>query len=73
MINSYIALGLMFLMGLISGIMIHIIYVARKQRKIERIYLPEYDPRNPLNGGPRPEDTIHTEYGDLYYIHPGVR
>ena len=70
--NIYIAMALLFLMGVVSGIMIHIIHVNRKQNKIDRIYLPEYDPNNPLNGGTRPEDVIHTEYGDLYRIRPGV-
>lgn len=72
MTNVYIAMALLYVMGILSGIMFCIIHENRKQRKIDRIYLPEYDPNNPLNGGPRPEDVIHTEYGDLYRIHPGV-
>ena len=69
--NIIMALVLDFVAGAVFGLLITRLYDVRKQNKIDRVFLPQFDPNNPLNGGARPEDVIETEEGiTLYRIHP---
>lgn len=75
MITLYIGMALLFLLGMVSGMMIMIIHYGRKRKKIERIVpiMPDYNPNNYINGAPSQRgQKIETEYGPLYVMHPGV-
>lgn len=70
--SIYYIIALIYLMGITTGLIFANIRERRHQKKIERIYLPEYDRNNPINGGTaRAPETVETEYGTLYVIHPG--
>jgi hypothetical protein len=69
--NIIMALVLTFVAGMVFGLFVVRLHDLRKQKKIENIYLPSFDPNNPMNGGARPEDVIETEEGiALYRIRP---
>ena len=69
--NIWLALALDFAAGAVFGLLITRVHDLRKQKKIERVFLPQFDPNNPMNGGARPEDVIETEEGiTLYRVRP---
>lgn len=66
----YLAMALTFIAGIMTAILVGSIRKSYRAYKATQP-LPEYDPNNPLNGGYRPGDVIHTEEGiTLYRIRP---
>ena len=70
--NIIAALALAFLGGMVFALIIIRVADIRRQHRIDRIALPQYDLNNPINGGqPLPEDVIMTEEGiPLYRVRP---